>query len=110
MNTPPQALASIRDKLADAPEALQRFLWGPTAAVCLGHVLNRTSLASRVTEAAGRSVLIATRDQFAAALTLIELDGVARRLIVCAPDLGPEHLPAIIAKAHVDVVLTDHEL
>ena len=110
MNTPPQALASIRDRLADAPEGLQRFLWGPTAAVCLGELLNSTRLAGRMADAAGRSVLVATRDQFAAALALIELDGIARRLIVCAPDLGAEHLPAIIATAGVDVIVSDDEL
>jgi acyl-coenzyme A synthetase/AMP-(fatty) acid ligase len=63
-----------------------------------------------VAEAAGRSVLVATRDQFAAALTLIELDGIARRLIVCAPDLGAEHLPAIIAKAGIDMIVSRHEV
>jgi len=78
--------------------------------VCLGDVLNRTSRGGRVADATGRSVLVATRDQFAAALALIQLDGIARRLIVCTPDLPAEHLPAIIAKADVDVVLADHEL
>ena len=47
--------------------------------MCLGDLLSGTSLDGRVAELAGRSVLIATRDQFAAALALIELDGIARR-------------------------------
>jgi acyl-coenzyme A synthetase/AMP-(fatty) acid ligase len=106
MNTPPNTLASIRDRLADAPEGSQRFLWGATASVCLGDLFDGTSPGSRVAELAGRTVLVATRDQFAAALALIELDGIARRLIVCTPDLPAEHLPAIVAKANVDVVLT----
>ena len=109
MNTPPQALASIRDRLADAPEGSQRFLWGATAGVCLDHVLHATSLGGRVAEVAGRSVLIATRDQFAAVLALIELDGIARRLIVCTPDLPSEHLPAIVAQAGVDAIVSDHD-
>jgi acyl-coenzyme A synthetase/AMP-(fatty) acid ligase len=108
MNTPPNTLASIRDRLADAPEGSQRFLWGATASVCLGDLFDGTSPGSRVAELAGRTVLVATRDQFAAALALIELDGIARRLIVCTPDLPAEHLPAIVAKANVDVVLSDH--
>src|SRR6185295_11580557 len=110
MTTPLSALASIRDRLASAPEGPQRFLWGATASVCLGDVLNRTSRGGRVADATGRSVLVATRDQFAAALALIQLDGIARRLIVCTPDLPAEHRPAIIAKADVDVVLAAHEL
>ncbi len=107
MNTPPNPIASIRDRLGNAPEGPERFLWGATASVCLGHLLNATSLGGRASELAGRSVLIATRDQFAAALALVELDGVARRLIVCAPDLPPEHLPAVVAKAGVDAVVLD---
>jgi hypothetical protein len=91
------------------PEGPERFLWGATASVCLDHFLNGTCLGGRVAELAGRSVLIATRDQFAAALALIELDGIARRLIVCTPDLASEHLPAVVAKAGVDGIVSDHD-
>ena len=86
MNTPPNLLASIRDWPGNVPEGPERFLWGATASVCLDHFLNGTCLGGRVAELDGRSVLIATRDQFAAALAFIELDGIARRLIVCTPD------------------------
>jgi acyl-CoA synthetase (AMP-forming)/AMP-acid ligase II len=58
--------------------------------------------------AAGRSVLIA-RDQYAAALALIELDGIARRLILCPPDLAAEHLPGVVAKAGVDAIVSEHD-
>ena len=81
----------------------------PRPACRLGDVLDGTSLGGRVAELAGRSVLVATRDQFAAALALIELDGVARRLIICTPDLPAEHLPAVVAKAGVDAIVSDHD-
>ena len=55
----------------------------------------------------GRSVLVATADQLTAALALIELDGVARRLILCPPDVAHEHLPAIAAGAEVDAIVSD---
>jgi acyl-coenzyme A synthetase/AMP-(fatty) acid ligase len=42
-------------------------------------------------------------------LALIELDGIARRLIVCTPDLPAEHLPAVVAKAGVDGIVSDHD-
>src|SRR5438309_8524134 len=109
MNTPPNRMASVRDRLGNAPEGPERFLWGASASVCLGHVPNGTSLGGRAAELAGRSVLIATRDQCAAALALIELDGVARRLLVCTPDLPPDHLPGVVAQAHVDAIVTDHD-
>jgi acyl-coenzyme A synthetase/AMP-(fatty) acid ligase len=43
-------------------------------------------------------------------LALIELDGVARRLIICTPDLAPEHLRSVIARAGVDAIVSDHGL
>jgi acyl-coenzyme A synthetase/AMP-(fatty) acid ligase len=66
-----------------------------------------TSLGGRRVELSGRSVLLRTHDQFAAALAIIELDGVARRLIICPPDLNSAHLPALIAKADVDAIVSD---
>jgi acyl-coenzyme A synthetase/AMP-(fatty) acid ligase len=109
MNTPLNPGTSIRARLADAREGRERFLWGATASVCLGHLVNGTSLGGRTAELAGRSVLIVTRDQCAAALALIELDGIARRLIVCTPDVVSAHLHAVVAKAAVDAIVSDHE-
>ena len=84
-------------------------MWGATASVSLGRRLDSTALGGRVAELAGRSVLIATRDQFATALALIELDGIARRLIVCTPDLPTAHLPEVVAQAGVDAIVSDHD-
>lgn len=102
-------MTSIRDKLRSASDLSRRFLWGGTASVCMDDLLGGTSLGGRLPELSDRSVLIAARDQLAAALTLIELDGVARRLIICPPDLSPEHLPSVAAKAEVDAIVSDHD-
>jgi acyl-coenzyme A synthetase/AMP-(fatty) acid ligase len=110
MNTPPNRTASIRDRLGDARECSARFLWGATANVCLSDFRKGTTLGGRLAELAGRSVLVATRDQFAAALALIELDGIARRLIVCTPDLPAEHLAAVVGKAGVEAIVSDQNL
>jgi acyl-CoA synthetase (AMP-forming)/AMP-acid ligase II len=75
--------------------------------VRLGHLVSGTSLGGRAAELAGRSVLIATRDPFDTALALIELDGMARRLIVCTPDLSSADLSAVVAKAEVDAIVSD---
>ncbi len=55
----------------------------------------------------GRSVLIAVREQLAAALALIELDGLARRMVLCTPDLTPEQLAAVAATAEADAIVLD---
>jgi acyl-coenzyme A synthetase/AMP-(fatty) acid ligase len=43
----------------------------------------------------------------AAALALIELDRVARRIVLCPPDLDAAHLPSIVADGEVDAVVSD---
>ncbi len=45
--------------------------------------------------------------QLPAALALIELDGVAGRMLLCPPDLAPEHLAGIMAEAQVHAIVTD---
>ena len=55
----------------------------------------------------GRSVVLAMREQLATAIALVELDGVARRLVLCTPDLTPEQLAGVCAAAEADVVLED---
>jgi acyl-CoA synthetase (AMP-forming)/AMP-acid ligase II len=34
---------------------------------------------------------------------------VARRIVVCPPDVAAEHMPAVVAKAEVDAVVTDRD-
>jgi len=110
MNTPPHALTSIRDTLRNPPGGPRRFLWSAGASVCVGDLLSGRSLDGSVTEVAGRSVVVATRDQFAAALALIDLDGTARRVTLCTPDLAPEHLHAVVANARAEVIVSDYEV
>src|SRR5580692_9228405 len=53
----------------------------------------------------GRSVLLAMHEQLGTALALLELDGVARRLVLCTPDLTPEQLAGVRATAEADITL-----
>jgi acyl-coenzyme A synthetase/AMP-(fatty) acid ligase len=77
------------------------------AVVRLGALAEASSLGGRLEELRGRSVLIATRDQLTAALALIELDGVARRIVLCPPDLAPSHFPGVIKTADVSAWVRD---
>ena len=54
-----------------------------------------------------RSVLISCRRQLPAVTTLLALDGVAWRILLCPPDLAPAHLPTVIAEAAVDLIVSD---
>ena len=97
---------SLRDWIGGA----DRHLHGRDTSVALGDLARGTSLGGRLPDLADRSVLIATGDQLTAALALIELDGVARRVILCPPDIAAEHLPRVIADAGVDAVVTSGQL
>jgi acyl-CoA synthetase (AMP-forming)/AMP-acid ligase II len=55
----------------------------------------------------GQSLLISTDRQLPAALALLQLDGIARRVLLCPPDLAPTYLPPIMAEAEVDAIVTD---
>src|SRR5262245_19752459 len=91
----------------NGPQSAGRFLHGANGSVNLGDLLGGTSLGGRVEELAGCSVLLAVRDQLPAALALIELDGVARRIVLCPPDTAAAHLPEIAANAEVDAIVSD---
>ena len=54
-----------------------------------------------------RSVLVLTDDQLTAALVLLELDGLARRIVLYPPDLPSEYLPSVIESANVDTLVSD---
>jgi acyl-coenzyme A synthetase/AMP-(fatty) acid ligase len=98
---------TLRDWLDDTADDSRRHLFGRGAQVALGDLNDATSLDINLTRLQGRCVLIATRDQLTAALALIELDGVACRLVLLPPDVPREQLPAVIAAAGIDVLLCD---
>jgi acyl-coenzyme A synthetase/AMP-(fatty) acid ligase len=76
--------------------------------VSLTDIVGRSCLVgSRSQELSGRSVLLATSEQLLSALALIELDGVARRILLCPPDLDQTHIPALTAAVEINAVVTD---
>jgi acyl-CoA synthetase (AMP-forming)/AMP-acid ligase II len=66
-----------------------------------------TCLGGGLPALAGRSVLLATASQLTSALALIELQGLARRIVILPPDADPAHLAAVVATAGVDAAVID---
>ena len=66
-----------------------------------------SAIGSAVAGLQGRRVLLRTQAQLPSVLAMIELDGIAARLLLCPPDLAPEHLDAVMAEAEVDAIVTD---
>jgi acyl-coenzyme A synthetase/AMP-(fatty) acid ligase len=84
-----------------------RMIWGRDGAIALRELAWGTGLGGQLAALTGRSVLLAMHDQLAAALALIELDGVARRMTLCPPDLQIEHLASVAADAGADAIIRD---
>jgi acyl-CoA synthetase (AMP-forming)/AMP-acid ligase II len=94
--------------LRSAPDLSGRWLDDTARAVPLADIAAGTSIAD-ADALAGRSVVLVTDSQLAAALALIDLDGLARRIVLCPPDIAPEHLSAILADAQADAIVTDRD-
>src|ERR1700722_7000869 len=85
----------------------ERFFWDRTAHTDIAKLASGTSLGCRLEELTGRSVLLATSSQLNTALSLIELDGLARRLTILPPDADPDHFSAVVAGAEIDAIVID---
>lgn len=84
-----------------------RRIHGAAHSLALGALAGGSSLDCSLETLAGRAVMLATADQFTAALAMLELDGIARRLVLCPPDIAPEHLPLLAEIAGIDAIVSD---
>jgi len=107
MKTQQNNQPSLWHALSSARDLTGRHLFGAEGSIALNDLIEGTTLYGRGEELCGRSVLVMTANQFTTASALIELDGIARRIVVCPPDLPTEHLPFVIETAEVDVIVSD---
>ena len=98
---------SLWSALRDSGDLSGRFLLDVDSRVDLSDLVQGSALYSRGEELRDRSVLLTTKDQFTTASALIELDGVARRIVLCPPDLPLEHFPFVVDAAEVDAIVSD---
>jgi acyl-coenzyme A synthetase/AMP-(fatty) acid ligase len=87
-----------------------RSLCGLHETVALSDLERGSIFCGRLEEFCGLSVLLVTQDQLTAALALLELDGVARRLVLYPADLPFSHAPSVAAQADADAIVTDYPL
>jgi acyl-CoA synthetase (AMP-forming)/AMP-acid ligase II len=98
---------TLLDSVVVAAAARGGALIGPTRSVPLASLARTSCLAGRLEALRGRSVVVAIRDQLTAAIALLELDGIARRMVLCTPDLSSAHLPHVVRSAQADAWLGD---
>ncbi|MCK1755371.1 long-chain fatty acid--CoA ligase [Bradyrhizobium sp. 137] len=103
----PREIFALRDHLG--AELKGRTLSDAHHVVSLTDILSHTVLGGRLRELSGRCVLLKLSDQLRSGLAMIELDGIARRMLLCPPDLDPAYLDTLIADAGIDAVITDDD-
>jgi acyl-coenzyme A synthetase/AMP-(fatty) acid ligase len=96
---------TLRDYLL--PELKGRTISDARQTVSLTNILEQTCLVGRSGELSGRSVLLAVADQLISAIAMTEIDGVARRMLLCPPGLNADHFKALIEDAEIDAIVTD---
>lgn len=107
---PKQRPASLSDALFSPQTSQDRFIEDAEKHLTFSALLQGSVLCGRGDELLGRSVLLATKGQLTTAAALIELDGVARRIVLCPPELPTSHFPFIIAEAEIDCVVSDRDV
>jgi acyl-coenzyme A synthetase/AMP-(fatty) acid ligase len=99
---------ALRDAVIEAAAARSSALiGGPAQAVPLGWLAQGSCFGGSFEALRGRTVIVAIGDQLTAAVALLELDGIAKRMVLCTPDLSPEHLPHVARSAQADAWLGD---
>jgi acyl-CoA synthetase (AMP-forming)/AMP-acid ligase II len=88
----------------------ERFIEDASERLPLNVLLEGSTLYGRGEELQGRSVLLATHAQLTTAAALVELDGIARRVVLCPPELPIEHLPFVMETADVDSIVSDRAM
>ena len=101
--SPPDLRAWMRVAATDDAAGLH----APAASLPWRSTIHATVLNGRREELAGKSVLIGVASQSAAALAMLELDGVVSRMVVTPPDFTPERLASAIAQAGVEAIVCD---
>jgi acyl-coenzyme A synthetase/AMP-(fatty) acid ligase len=99
--------ASLTELIEASAGSRECFVQDHKQQVTFGDLLAGSALYGRGSELEGKSVLLATKDQLTTVAALIELDGVARRVILCSSDLPLEHFPYVIETAEVDGIISD---
>ena len=102
----PREILALRDFTGSA--ATNRSISDASTAVPFADLAVRSCLGGHIAELSGRSVLVAVTDQLRTGIAMIELDGVARRMLLCPPDLNPEHIPSLIDDAQIDAIVCDN--
>ena len=104
---PPLSESLSLAKLMEAGAGRGRVVATRTWRLQLDDFASATSLGPALPRLEGRAVAVAVGDMAKAAAALIELDGLARRIVLCPPELDARGLAAMIGDAEADALVYD---
>jgi acyl-coenzyme A synthetase/AMP-(fatty) acid ligase len=100
-------MSSLWDSAAKAGDRPRGSFHAPAASLALPDLASASCLGGDPERFRGRSVLLAMREQLSAAIALLELDGIANRLVLCTPELSQESFAQVATIAATDAELGD---
>jgi acyl-coenzyme A synthetase/AMP-(fatty) acid ligase len=98
---------SLRGTLRRSARLAERRVWGAATEIALAELAGGSALGEAARSLAGRSVLLRVTDPLYAAVALVALDGLARRIVLAPPDLADEALPGVIETARIEAAVSD---
>jgi acyl-CoA synthetase (AMP-forming)/AMP-acid ligase II len=91
-----------------AAPSRERYLVDGDGHIAFSDIAQRTGI-DNLARFENQIVAIACRDQFETVLALLDLDGIAKRVLLCTGNVI-EYLPSIIQESGATIVLTDRDL
>src|SRR5271167_1745967 len=101
----PLTLAALMNAGAGRGRAIATRRWR----LGLDKLDGASSLGASLFALEGRSVVVAVGDMAKAAAALIELDGWARRIVLCPPGWAPTQLAAVAREAEADALIHNED-
>jgi acyl-coenzyme A synthetase/AMP-(fatty) acid ligase len=98
---------SAANGTAQGSKAFSPVLCGLSGSIPFADLAGRAPLGLDDERLAGRSVILRTSDQFAAAVAMIALDGVAARMVICPPDVASDDLAHAAAVSGAEAIVFD---
>ena len=101
------SMRSLWSLIAPAEAPAPCFLADSRSRISIAQLAGHTWLGGELQALRGRSVLILTGRQLATAVAVAEIDGIARRMVLCTPDLSRAHMMSALVDAEIDTIVAD---
>ena len=105
MNMLPPNNKSLWARMATAGLSAHRFISDSNEQIALRDLEGGTTLDHNLEIFRDQSVFILAERQLSTVLAAIELDGIARRIVLCPSDLETSYLQSVLAEAEIDIIV-----